>query len=248
MAPVREQTAFMAMARDAARRAARSGRAQYTTFLDEEQAAWAATAAAKEGVGAFPFGGYDDAERCMVCCADAPPAPEDYPMARLCVSWPEAAGLSHRDMLGALLGLGIERVQVGDIVLHSHSCDVFVTDTMADYITRQLLRVGRAHVSVRRADAPFVPPERRYTLHRGTVASLRLDAALSVALPLSREKCAQLIASGGVRLNHCETLRADARLQQGDTLSLRGFGRYDILEVGSLTRKGRTHIVVGQRV
>ena len=79
---------------------------------------------------------------------------------------------------------------------------------------------------------------------RDTVATLRLDAVASTGFAMSRAKAAELIASGRVQLNHREVTKPDAPVAQGDIVSARGLGKFELAEVGGLSKKGRTAILV----
>ena len=83
---------------------------------------------------------------------------------------------------------------------------------------------------------------------RDTVASLRLDAVASTGFRIARGKAADLIASGRVQVNWRECTKADKLLSAGDTVSARGFGKFELTEVGGVTRKGRTSIVLKRYV
>jgi len=77
------------------------------------------------------------------------------------------------------------------------------------------------------------------------VASLRLDAVLSAAFGMSRTKAAELIAAGRVSFNHQVCLRTDKEVDEDSLLSVRGLGRAKLLEIGSVSRKGRSFIKIG---
>ena len=79
---------------------------------------------------------------------------------------------------------------------------------------------------------------------RDTVSSLRLDAVCSTGFRMARGKAAELISSGHVQVNWRPCTKADKLLAEGDTVSARGFGKFQLAEVGGVTKKGRTAIVV----
>ena len=76
------------------------------------------------------------------------------------------------------------------------------------------------------------------------MATLRLDAVAATGFSMSRAKAAELIASGRVQLNHREAMKPDAPVAQGDVVSARGLGKFELTEVGGLSKKGRTAILV----
>ena len=153
--------------------------------------------------------------------------------------------LTHRDVLGSLMGLGVTRESVGDILVAEQSVDVLVTEPVRRFLLDSWDSAGRVRLKVQ----PIVPtelqvPEEKVKLLRDTVSSLRLDAVCSTGFRMARGKAAALIESGRVQLNWRECTKPDKAVSAGDTVSARGFGKFELAEVGSLTRKGRIPIVV----
>lgn len=156
------------------------------------------------------------------------------------------ASFTHRDYLGALMHLGIERDSIGDILPQSDcSAVLFALPPVAGLLmsSEGLTSVGRDRVKV----APFDVPDgfgRKEETKRieGVVSSTRLDCAAAVLCCLSREKAKELIRSGLVQRNYEDEMSPDAPVEEGDVISVRGYGRYRIEEFGSRTRKDRLHI------
>jgi len=152
----------------------------------------------------------------------------------------------HRDILGALMALGIERDTIGDIVLDGSGAAFVCLPEFGEYILENFTKAGRVGLSVSAIGLDELPArEEELTIKTGTVASLRLDAVLSAAFTMSRTKAAELIAAGRVSYNHRECLQTDKEICEGSLLSVRGFGRAKLLEVGGLSRKGRSFIKIG---
>ena len=215
----------------------------FTRFLEPSLEPEARAAAHEAGVGLAFWGGHEDAERRIAAFyADEPPAEADYPLAALELSWnPKYASPGHRDLLGAVMGLGLERDAVGDIApgAADGTAWLFAYRDVEDYITGNLDSAGRAKLKVRRADeSPRLKAPEGVAL-RVTVSSFRLDAVLAAGLKLSRSEAQRLIGSGLVKRNHLEELRGDAHLEEGDLLSVRGHGRMRVEGFEGLTRKGR---------
>ncbi|MCR5825576.1 MAG: hypothetical protein K6G54_03320 [Oscillospiraceae bacterium] len=193
------------------------------------------------------LGGYDEAERRLLCFL--PPwqdAPEtDALLAVLRVRWHESERVGHRDLLGSLMALGVSRSKLGDILASPQTADVVVCADIADYLAREWTQAGRVHLHAERiAPEALNVPERKVRAIRDTVATLRLDAVTASGLGMSRAKAAELIAAGRVQLNHRETTKPDAPVRALDTVSVRGFGRFTLAEVGGQSRKGRTAILI----
>ena len=192
------------------------------------------------------FGGFPEAERTI--CAFLPDWQEEdtwlagCPLRALRCTWSGAA-LTHRDFLGAILGLGLDREKVGDLLVGEGSCDVLVLEDVADFLLFHLDQAGRAHLKVSAIPLEEVnAPEVRVKAVRDTVSSLRLDAVAASGFSLARGKAAGLIASGKVQLNHQECLKPDRAVAQGDTISCRGLGKCVVKEVGGPSKKGRIMI------
>ncbi len=230
--------------RELARRAERTGESTFTHFMDMNQIQSAMAAAREEGVHLMLEGGYEDAERRIGAFYDAEP-PEDWqwPMVPVEITWRAQFGSpGHRDLLGALMGLGFERERIGDIVLLSGRAYVFAEPDMADYIVRSLESAGRISVRAKLADGvPDIPPPEGRTF-RDTVPSLRLDAVLAAAFSLSRSEASERISRGRVFVNHVQILRGDASVEEGDIISVRQEGRARLDGVDGTTRKGRLSI------
>ncbi len=193
------------------------------------------------------LGGYEDAERRMLCFLpswqEEPDAGEMLAVIR--VRWHESETVGHRDLLGSLMALGVVRSKLGDILASAQSADVIVCADIADYLLREWTQAGRVklHAERVRPDALNVP-ERKVRTIRDTVATLRLDAVASAGFGMSRGKAAELIASGRVQLNHRETVKPDAAVRAGDVVSARGLGKFTLAEVGGQSKKGRTGILI----
>lgn len=224
----------------------------HTPFLSqaERTAVEALLSAAGHPAHLF-FGGYGGAERTV--CAFLPDwqegedwaGAEDCPVSALRCSFQEGAGLTHRDFLGSILGLGITREKVGDLLVGEASCDILLLRELEEYLLLNLESAGR--VKLRVSPIPLsdlsVPQVQVKTI-RDTVATLRLDAVAASAFSLARGKAADAISAGKVQLNHRECVKPDRAVAQGDILSCRGLGKCVVKEAGALSKKGRIMITL----
>ena len=154
--------------------------------------------------------------------------------------------LGHRDILGALMALGIERDTVGDIIMDEPFAVVVCLPEMGGYIKENLTKAGRVGVTISEISLDELPAKQEeLTIKTDTVASLRLDAVLCAAFGLSRTKATELIETGRVNLDHQPCLQPAKELSEGALLSARSMGRAKLLEVGGVSRKGRTFIKIG---
>ncbi len=221
----------------------------YTDFLSpaEQKSAEELLRAAREHEGWTALGGYPEAERRRLCFLPAwqeePDA--DEALAVLRATWYEGDAPGHRDLLGSLTALGVARSKLGDILVSPQSADAVVCADVADYLAREWTQAGRVRLRVERVDLHALSvPTRRVRAIRDTVATLRLDAVASSGFGMSRGRAAELIVSGRVQLNHRETLKPDAPVREGDVVSARGLGKFALKEVGGLSKKGRTAILL----
>lgn len=231
-------------------RAAQFGRgARVTGFLsDREQELARAGLSGFEGYARF-WGGYEGAERCALALdGEAEPGNEAFGIVCLQVTPGANAGsLTHRDYLGALMALGIKREGIGDILVDAGgSARVYARGAAAQLILEELASVGRApvHVAPAAADAAFTAaqqPEER----SATVPSLRLDAVLAAMMHTGRSAAAQLVRGGAVSVNHVQTDRAHYEVFEGDTISVRGRGKFRVCQAGAHSKKGR--IIISYR-
>ena len=234
--------------RELALRSFHSGTPQFTRFLEPSMENDVRRAAGQAGVRAAFWGGYEDAERRIAAFyeGEAPEAGE-YPLLALRIGWnAKFADPGHRDLLGAVMGLGIERETLGDIAMGEYRggpcAYLFCVPEVADYVAANLDSAGRASVKVEIAgEEPKLKPPEGEAL-RVTVQNERLDALLAAACHLSRSEAQRLIAAGLVKLNHVPNLHADARLNEGDLISARGYGRIQVRAFEGESRRGR-HIV-----
>lgn len=197
-------------------------------------------------------GGYEDAERTVCVFLPDWQEPEDWlangedcPVSALRCTFPEDAGLTHRDFLGSILGLGLDREKVGDLLVSPGVCDVLLLKEIEDFLLLHLESAGRTRLKVAPvALSALTPPKVEVKLIRDTVATLRLDAVAASAFSLPRSKAADLISSGRVQLNHRECTKPDRTVAQGDVISCRGMGKAAVKTVGGVSKKGRIIIEV----
>lgn len=152
--------------------------------------------------------------------------------------------LTHRDYLGSILGLGLERDVSGDIfVADEHSAYLACKGEIADFLTDNLTHVSADTVRVTQMPVGFVPPvERKRQAIRDTVASARLDCVVAALSNLSREKAQVAVRSGLVDLNY-ETVEAcDTTVVPPCVLSVRGVGKFSVLSFDGETKKGRRRL------
>ena len=247
-----DERVLLARALDKLELAQSRGVPAHTPFLSPaEQACVADLLAAWGRPRHFFFGGFEGAERRL--CVFLPDwqeqedwlADPDGPVAALRAAFPRDASLTHRDILGSLMGLGITREMLGDILLREGGCDVLVLRSALPILLSQWESAGRWKLTLREtplSDLEIKPPEVRTI--RDTVAALRLDAVLASGFSTSRGKAADLVSAGRVMVNHRECTKPDRAVAQGDVLTCRGLGKCVVKEVLGQSRKGRLMLTI----
>jgi len=148
----------------------------------------------------------------------------------------------HRDYLGALLGMGIERDRLGDIWVRDNTAVVFCLPGIEKHLL-SIDKVGRCTVRSRTLSLEEIsPPERKVKKKSFSVQSLRLDAVTGGLFDLSRTEAARQVEAGNVSLNYEICDRPDMSVRPDDILSLRGKGKGRITGLGGSSRKGRQFV------
>ena len=216
---------------------------RFTGFLTEEEQAMLGSIAAYDYNVAY-FGGYDDAKRKIFGVFPEWQNVEfsEYPIKIIQFIKKYPKELTHRDYLGTILSLGIERNKIGDILVDENGAYVFASESISDVICgiEKISNCGIKTKEVRLEDIKI--PEQEYDDMFLIVASLRLDAFISAITKLSRNQALLLIRSGKVSLNHKETEDVSKGIAVGDVLSVRGYGRYIFFSEGGRTGSGRLHV------
>lgn len=193
------------------------------------------------------YGGYENAQRVMLGVFGQYSTPDtaDFPLVTVKFTMRPEDRLTHRDFLGSLMSLGIERDQTGDILCGEGKAYAVLCPAAAELAVMQITKIGRTGVKCRFADdTDVIVREDRFGEISGTVPSLRLDCIVGTAARISRDKSASLIRSGAVSVNHSAAESVSVTVSEGDVISIRGFGRFILHRIGSTTKKDRIHIVI----
>lgn len=197
----------------------------------------------KLGVTAEGFGGYENAERQMVAFhPDALAFTWDYPID--CIRLEQKAvkfseDLTHRDYLGAILNLGVDRSVVGDILIEDHTASFFCLRQMTDFFLENLCRVRHTTVVASKIEDPGDLPRPELNPVSGTCASVRLDSLIALAFGTSRSSIVHCIEEGLVFVNGKLITSNGYEPKEGDIISVRKKGRFIYDGVSRQTKKGR---------
>ncbi len=228
-----------------------------TDFLDMQQKSMAKVFLKREKIQGVFYGGYESAERCKLYLLPEGITKEDF-FAEIQLS-PESLDmkilrakskrggreLTHRDYLGSLMGLGIKREKVGDILVRENVADIIVASDIGEYLLTNYDSAGRTKLDVELL--PITKLEKGETHieeEQISVASLRLDGVLSKVFGISRPKAVEAIKMGIVFVNDIQQSESDARIEEGAKLVIRGRGKVFLKKVQGKTRKGRIALIV----
>lgn len=245
---------FVDKAAEWVERAAFEHAVKKTDFLDPRQAFIVATLANRQPDVNFRLdGGYEQAERKRAVIAPEYRYLDDEDMSIQVLSVAsedsKICALDHGDYLGSVLGLGIKREKIGDIHVLPDGAHILVASEIAEYIRLNLQQVHRVHVLTE-----LLPLSRLRTAAEQleqmslSVASLRLDGIASDVYRLSRAKVLLPIKAGRCKVNWKQVEDPSAPLKEGDVVSMQGFGRFKLLEVEGMSKKGRIRVKVGKYV
>ncbi len=231
---------------DLSERADRTGRCTFSRFLTPaEQALCLSAGSLFEAKLSFD-GGFDGAERAVAVFTAQDGVPPDrsdllFPVAALRLT--HSRPLGHRDILGAVMSLGLERAQIGDIIVGEHTSSLICLRANLDFLLMSLSRAGRLPLET--SELPLnelVPPERKTERVTVTVGSPRLDAIVAAGFRLSREEAQDAVRRGLVSLNHRPVDKLHRELREGDLVSLRGHGRLIVAAFAGESRRGRLRV------
>ncbi len=226
-------------------RAERTGSYQFTDFHSQHGVALAQAVGAAGAISTW--GGFADAERQMVRFGDPENIgyEEDFPISVIKIE-PKvqkyADKLSHRDFLGALMNLGIERSVLGDIIVYENTGYLMACDRISEFLTDNISQVRHTAVKLSIIDA--LPEEARPKVKPMdvNVSSLRLDGIISHIFHLSRGDSKSLFSSERVFIGGLPAKNASVEPDEGDIISVHGHGKFRFCEVLHETKKG--HYVV----
>jgi RNA-binding protein YlmH len=263
----KEEAVFRKRIQDLAMMADRRGCVMYSDFLNlYEQNILYSMMQKFSWIRGETFGGYEGAERQMAAFWPSGDAASWEYGAQVSArstgqgSWPVscirivplqqkfAEKLSHRDILGALMNLGIDRAMTGDIAVQEQEAFLFCCSQFAELICRELTRIRHTSVmcSICQMDDFVYTPAVESI--RGSVSSVRLDAVMALAFHASRSSLISLIEGGSVFVNGRLITTNAYALKGGDLVSVRGHGRFRYLDAAGQSKKGRTWIEIQKYV
>ncbi|HCC06862.1 MAG TPA: hypothetical protein DEP72_01670 [Clostridiales bacterium] len=247
-----DEKIFMKKMIDIFEKVLEKGYVQLTNFLDPGQVYLLKyIAGTYKDINVNITGGYNQAERVRVALA-----PEmltylesDFEIETLMIKSNKfTRELKHRDLLGSILGCGVTREQIGDIIVtEDNDAYLFVTKGIAKYLLENTSKVGREHITIEKIeDFNIESLKVKKDMIEETIisTSLRLDNVISSAFLISRTVAGELVEQERVKLNHRLEDRKHKEIEEKDMISVRGYGRCVIIKIKGETKKGRRVIEI----
>lgn len=231
----------------------------FSQFLDMRQASIVRNAVKYEqNVQVWFYGGYDEAERVtalflpdyLYCDNEEEMkaslfSDDSAPLSLLHAEKDNFHTLTHRDYLGALMGLGIKREMIGDILVNENGADIVIMSKIAPYLLENLTSAGRATLTPEIRPLSLLQTSASTAAEEFyTVSSLRADVVAAALFKLSRKDVSEIIGKHLLFINGVECVKAEKPLQEGDKIVIRTKGKCILKEIQGLSKKGKVRIIV----
>ena len=245
---------FINRINELAERAYSESRFLFTDFLDMSQlSTFYALERELAYAGTAVFGGTEGCERCMVRFGSPELLgyDETFPIDLLKISPVQkkfADALTHRDFLGSVIGLGIERTKLGDIMVRDNEGYIFVSSNISEYIIENLSYVKHTNVHVARCDEIPEALSPKFSEESIIVSSNRLDAVIARVYNMSRDLAVRNISEGKVFVSGRQMTGNARSLKEGETVSVRGKGKFIFDGEGGHTRKDKVYVRIRRYV
>ena len=222
---------------------------QYSLFMDlRQQQLFTAQANKFPDIRVDFLCGYEG--ECERCIAVVYPEYEDisYYVPPIVVLKTEITdnSITHKDILGAAMGLKIKREYIGDIIIDNNSAFIICHKNIADIIIEELHGIKRSTVSFEYYDEPLTFVRKYSETKTATVASLRADSVVAALLNKSRTEAVKHIKQGNVKINHMDISQADFEVFDNDIISIKYNGKFKVFCDGTKSRKDRIFINIAK--
>ncbi len=231
---------------DLSRRAENKNIVTYSNFLNLNELSVLCQAKYELDCPYELYGGYEHAERKMAAFLPSSHSfvmeKADYPISAVSLNplhQKFAEDFTHRDVLGSLMGLGMKREMLGDIIVKDAKAIIFCADSICGYLTEQCSQVRRTMVRCEKISISDFTYEPSFLEKEGTVASFRLDTIIADVCKLTRSHAQKVISEGNAFINSQKILSKDYICRDGDVLSVRHHGKYIIETSDKTSRKGK---------
>ncbi|MFY4773794.1 RNA-binding protein [Metabacillus sp. RGM 3146] len=223
-----------------------------TDFLDpREQDMTEAVIGSSQEVKVMFFGGHPNVERkrAILYPDYFNPEEDDFQVSLFKIQYPDKfISIEHRQVLGSLLSLGLDRAKFGDILFHENQVQLAAAKEYEPFLLMNFHEIGKSKISlIPIAFSEIIEPKEEIQEMSSTVSSLRLDAVAAAIYNLSRQKVQSLISGGAVKVNFRVVEQTSFLCREGDTLSIRGYGRSKLVSIEGKTKKEKIRIIAGRQ-
>lgn len=219
---------------------------KFTLFLDERQQCLLSGFLKKNKICKYLFfGGADNTQRNIMGIFPKNMHMDTalFPISVLKIEVFGNNNISHRDYLGALMGMQIRREMIGDILINKSYCYVFTMSTISHFLFQDLKFIGNNTVKVSIEDLDSLSDfKQEFDYLSGVVSSLRLDCIVSLIIKKSRKICAEIIESGLLKLNYEINQNISKQIKENDVISIKGFGKFVFLGCEHKTKKDKLYV------
>lgn len=195
------------------------------------------------------FGGYKNAEqkRVLIYPSYFEPELSDFEITLFEIIYPKKfATLAHGQIMGSVLGAGISRSNLGDILTDGERWQFFIDQKMEDFVRMNVEQIGRTNIELEKISIENKIDEvDKWKKKEIIVSSLRIDVVLARALHLSRKQAKKLINDKKIKINWTENIQPDIEVEAYDIISIRGYGRVQIYQQKGITRKENMVLEIG---
>ncbi len=185
------------------------------------------------------FGGYDGAERVVLGVLPEWCDEPIFPIKAITFTYRACDSLSHRDFLGALMALGINRETIGDILVGVGRAVVFVLDDISQFIFNEISKIGNVGVTLTEGFCEPLPQGSKKQTFSVTVASTRIDCVVAALCGISRKDATEKLVDGYVSVNSATVTKVTANIKADDKITVRKRGKFEIVACDEHSRKGR---------
>lgn len=219
-----------------------------TDFLDPRQMfiISSVVGASDEVLVAFEGGPQSERKRGLLYPPYLKPDIEDFDLQLLEVNYPvKFINVEHKHVLGSLMGLGIKREKIGDIIISDEMVQIVVAKELSSFFTLHFTQIGKSSVSVREVSwEKYAASSEQWKERFVTLSSLRLDSVVAGAMSISRQKAQLLIRASKVKVNFKAEEQTSFECAEGDMVSVRGFGRFQVGEIDGKTKKDKWRLTL----
>lgn len=213
---------------------------KFIGFLDPAKVRYLMSLAKHQNEAVCTFwGGFQEAERLFVAVGEKEVSHEQFPFSAIEFTFREQDKLSHRDILGSFMASGVTRESVGDILVQEGRAVVYVKDELKSYFLNGINKIGKVGVKCTDKVSLPLPVAHNFVQMNGVIASERADCVIAFLMKSSREKAAQAIRSAIVKLNYEDVKSVSQKISSQDKISIKGCGKFQIIELSNYTKKQR---------